>query len=157
MRLSLAAVLIGGVVSGPVAAVDGSALDKLNGSWSGTGQATFEGGKSERLSCRAYYRGDNGNRSRSFSIRCASASGKVELRAALSVAGSNVTGQWEERQHNARGALSGKVSSESVHLNFTGGVMGGISLNLAGRNRHSVSLKTTGSSLQSVRIGLNRG
>jgi len=156
MRLSLAAVLIGGGCAIPAFAADVSALDKLNGSWSGTGRVTFEGGKSERLSCRAYYRGANGDRNRSFSIRCASASGKVELRAALSLAGANVTGKWEERQHNATGALSGRVSSQSLRLQISGGVSGGLSVNLSGTNRHTVSLRSSGSTLQGVEIGLSR-
>jgi len=149
------AVLPIGPSAAPAVAGD-SALDKLNGSWSGTGRATFEGGKSERLRCRAYYRGSNGDTSRSFSIRCASQSGKVELRAALAVDGNAISGRWEERQHNATGSLLGNVSSQDVRLRISGGVSGGISVHLDGANRHSVSLHSNAGALQTVEIGLNR-
>lgn len=157
MALLMACAMLGGAVVASSDARADSALDKLSGSWSGTGEATFEGGRSERLSCRAYYRGARGDNDHSFSIRCASASGKVELRASLSVKGSAVRGRWEERQHNATGALSGRVSSHAMRLDIKGGVSGGLSVNLNGDNRHSVSLRSTGTSLQSVDIGLRRG
>jgi len=152
----VALALFTGLAPFPSLAHADNALEKLNGSWSGSGRATFEGGKSERLTCRAYYRGSGGVSDHSFSIRCASASGKVELRASLSTSGSSVTGKWEERQFKATGALSGRVSSNTVRLTISGAVSGGISVDLKGQNRHSVSLRSTGSTLQNVEIGLRR-
>lgn len=152
----MACAILGGTIVASSGAQADSALDTLSGSWSGTGKATFEGGKSERLSCRAYYRGPRGENDHSFSIRCASASAKVELRASLSLKGSAVRGRWEERQHNATGALSGRVSSEAMRLDIKGSVSGGLSVILNGKNRHSVSLRSTGTALQSVDIGLRR-
>ncbi len=128
----------------------------LNGSWSGAGQIKLEGGSSENLKCRAYYNAKDDGNGLGLAIRCASASNKIELRANLTYAGGKISGDWEERQFNAGGSVTGQASGNRISLAITGGgVNGSLTVALNGAS-HSVSVQTTGIGLRAVNINLSR-
>ena len=127
----------------------------LAGTWNGSGTASLEGGKTESLRCKGYYTAGGGGTTLGLSIRCANASSKVELRANLSYADGNVTGDWEERTYNQSGTVSGKASSNRLNLAITGGIQGSILVSLAGTN-HSVSVLTGGSTLKGINVSMSR-
>ena len=127
----------------------------LAGTWNGSGTASLEGGKTESLRCKGYYTAGGGGTTLGLSIRCANASSKVELRANLSYADGNVTGDWEERTYNQSGTVSGKASSNRLNLAITGGIQGSILVSLAGSN-HSVSVLTGGSTLKGINVSMTR-
>ncbi len=75
------------------ASTSGSAADPLSGlsgSWSGAGQFRLEDGRSESLRCNANYSPKRD--ALGLSLRCASASGRIELRAHLVARGNRVSG-----------------------------------------------------------------
>ena len=147
---SAAAVLMIGVP-----AVAGSPFSSLVGSWSGSGTAHLEGGKSERLSCKGYYSGAGANVLK-LNIICANPSTKVELRSTLNYVGGHVSGTWEERNYNQTGTISGTASDEKLVLSITGtGLTGFLSVSIGGANQ-SVSLSTKGSTLKGVSITFAR-
>jgi hypothetical protein len=147
---SAAAVLMIGVP-----AVAGSPFSSLVGSWSGSGTAHLEGGKSERLSCKGYYLGAGANVLK-LNIICANPSTKVELRSTLNYAGGHVSGTWEERNYNQTGTISGTASDEKLGLSITGtGLTGFLSVSIGGSSQ-SVSLSTKGSTLKGVSITFAR-
>jgi hypothetical protein len=74
-----------------------SPFQSLSGSWAGAGQVRFSSGNTEALRCRAYYTPKDSGTSVGLSIRCASQSNKIELRANLNYQSGKVTGSWEER------------------------------------------------------------
>ena len=92
----------------------------------------------------------------SAAIRCASPDYKIELRSQLSHDGRQVTGQWEERTFNATGEVTGRASSTQIQLQISGGVVtGSMQVNTSGSTQ-TVSISTTGSTLQGVSIKLQR-
>ena len=141
------------MISAP--AIAGSPFSSLVGSWSGSGTAHLEGGKSERLSCKGYYSGSGANVLR-LNIICANPSTKVELRSVLNFAGGHVSGTWEERNYNQTGTISGTASDEKLGLSITGdGLSGFLSVSIGGSNQ-SVSLSTEASALKAVNITFAR-
>jgi hypothetical protein len=130
-------------------------LPGLVGSWSGTGEARLEGGKTESMRCKAYYT-SQGSEGLGLAIRCANASSKIDLRASLSYSNGAVSGTWEERTYNATGSVSGKASANKVNLAITGGGLTGQMAVSIGGSGHSVSISTEGTGLKGVNISLSR-
>jgi len=131
------------------------AFARFGGSWSGSGQIRLEQGQREGIRCSAHYVPRNGGTALGLSLRCASASGRVELRASLSSRGSRVTGTWEERSFGLSGRISGSASGSSLRLAFRGGLSGSMIVTTSGRSQ-SFSVRTDASALKSVSVSLRR-
>ena len=150
------------LAAGALAALSATAaaetpFSSLDGTWSGSGQIRLEGGKTESIRCRAYYIAKSGGSELSLAIRCASASNKIEMRAALEYSGGNISGTWEERTFNAAGNVTGRASSSRFSLNINGGGFNGsMSVSLGG-TRQQVSISTEGVAFKGVSISLARG
>ena len=136
----------------PSEKVEASPFDTLLGTWRGSGQVQLNTGK-ERLSCNAYYTG--GGSQLGMAIRCTSGNSKVEIRSKLSLSGSRITGNWEERTYNAAGTASGTASPGRISIVVSGSIRGSMVVNYS-RSRQSVSISTSGSPLQRVSISLTR-
>jgi hypothetical protein len=126
----------------------------LGGSWSGSGQIRLEGGQREAIRCSANYVSRSGGSGLGLSLRCASPSGRVELRASLTASGGRVSGSWEERTYGLAGSVSGSGSGNSLRLAFSGSVSGSMSVSTSGGSQ-SISVRTA-SALQSVSVSLRR-
>ena len=74
----------------------------LTGTWSGGGQVRLEGGKTERISCKAYYTPRDGGTGVGIALRCASTSYSINLRSVLASSSGKVTGTWEEQTFKRR-------------------------------------------------------
>ena len=159
VRYLWTAVLIAAALALPeLAAAAGASgtFANMSGSWSGTGQMRLEGGRTENLRCRANYVDRNGGAGLGISLRCASASSKVDLRASLKASGSRLSGNWEEREFNAGGSASGSANGNNIHLAIEGsGLTGSISVTTNG-GRQSVSITTHNVALKGIHIGLAR-
>jgi hypothetical protein len=142
--------------SDPVAARDAGTFSSFAGTWSGSGQMRFEGGRTERISCRAYYTPRDGGSAVSMALRCASKDNRIEMRASLSSSGGRVSGDWEERTFNAGGNATGRASGGSMTLAISGSLSGTLQVSTSG-GRQSVSITTSGVSLQGVSINLSKG
>jgi len=152
---ALAAASAAAVVMIGVPAVAGSPFSSLVGSWSGSGTAHLEGGKSERLSCKGYYSGSGANVLR-LNIICANPSTKVELRSVLKYENGKVSGTWEERNFNQQGSVSGSATDSKLHLVIAGAALSGsLSVSFGGSSQ-SVSILTQGSALRGVSITFSR-
>lgn len=153
---SIAALGLAGAITTETARADENPFPGLVGSWSGTGEARLEGGKTERMQCRGYYRGE-GAGGLGIAIRCANPSAKIDLRATLQNSNGNVSGNWEERTYNAGGAVSGKASAQKVNLSIVGGgLQAQMAVALSGSS-HQVNITTEGIALKGVKISLVRG
>ena len=127
----------------------------LIGTWSGSGEAVLDSGKTESMRCKGYYTGQ-GSDGLGIAIRCANASSKIDLRATLTFTSGGVSGNWEERTYNAAGTVTGKASSDKVDLAITGGgLTASMAVAIKGAN-HSVSIKTQGTGLKGVEINMTR-
>jgi hypothetical protein len=133
-----------------------SLFSVLNGSWAGAGQIKLEGGSTESLKCRAYYTAKDEGSGLGLAIRCASASNKIELRATLAYQSGKISGNWEERQFNAAGSVTGQASNSRVSLSITGGGFSGSMTVTVNGGTQSVSILTNGIGLKAVNINLSR-
>lgn len=140
----------------PASAESASPLSTLVGNWNGRGTLRFEGGRSERISCRGYYTA-NGAAGLKLALRCASPSASIDLRSSLQYRGGRVTGTWEERSFNASGAIAGRATSGNMNLAVHGGgLSGSMSVSFSG-SKQSVSIDTLGTGLKGVFVNLRRG
>lgn len=144
-------------VTPTVSAKDVGPFAAFAGSWSGSGQVRFQGGRSERIACRAYYTPRDGGSSMSLALRCASKDNKIDLRSSLAVQSGRVTGSWEERTFNASGSLSGRASGGSMTLAISGGGLSGSMQVSTSGSSQSVSISTSGAGLAGVSISLSKG
>ncbi len=152
----LSVAMLVGVVALPTTAARAdaaSAFSAMAGSWSGSGQMRLEGGRTENLRCRASYTDRKGGLG--ISLRCASSSSKVNLRASLTGSGSRVSGSWEEREFNTGGSASGSANGNNISLSISGGLDGSMQVATNG-GRQQVSITTQNVALKGINIGLSR-
>ncbi len=130
-------------------------FNSLSGAWRGSGRLNLAGGKSERLSCRAYYNPKSGGSQLGMAVRCASPSYKFELRAQLSLSGNRVSGSWEERNFNVAGSASGTLRPGRMSLVATGSVQAGITVSYSGRSQ-SVSMRGNIGSFRGISLSFRK-
>jgi hypothetical protein len=151
------ATFIGSTSPSALAQPAGHVFAGLDGTWSGSGNVRFSDGKSEKISCRAYYNPKGAGTELGLAIRCASVSYKIEIRARLQNENGRLTGHWEERTFNASGEVTGKATAGKISMDIAGGgLTGSMSVSTNG-SRQAVSISTEGSSLKGVTIALSRG
>lgn len=129
----------------------------LNGAWSGSGQVRLEGGKTERISCRAYYTPRDSGAGVGIALRCASTSFSINLRSTVASNNGRVTGDWEETNFGASGNLTGRASPGNLAVAINGGGLNGSMSVSFGGSRQQVSINTSGSvALRGVSISLSK-
>lgn len=141
------------LITGFKAPVFAGPFTDFYGTWSGRGNAVFNGGARESLMCKAYYTGKNSNLK--LALRCASQSNKIDMRAALTGNGQDITGTWEERTFNAQGSVEGSLKGKRLQVTLDGGITGTLILSL-GSDSQLVSLNTEGATLTGVHLKLTR-
>ena len=156
MAAVVSAVLSAAVLGSLTAWADDNPFPGLAGSWSGTGDAVFDSGQSEKMTCKGYYTA-HGSAGLGLAIRCANASAKIDLRAALEYEEGNVNGTWEERTYNAGGDVSGKADANGINLYIDGGGLDAFLMVTIKPNAHEVTIATQGSALRKITIRLARG
>ncbi len=139
----------------PVSAASDNPFLTLAGTWSGSGTARFDEGKTESLRCKGYYTNNGNANSLGLSIRCANASSKVELRANLLDTNGEVSGSWEERTYNQSGTVTGRVTPNRMTLAISGGINGTMTVAISGGS-HSVTVASSGPSFKGVHISMSR-
>lgn len=139
----------------PVLAASDNPFVTLAGTWSGSGTARFDNGKTESLRCKGYYTNNSNPHNLDLSIRCANASAKVELRASLTDTNGMISGSWEERTYNQSGTMSGRTTANQLILSINGGISGTMTIAVSGSS-HSVTVVTSGPSFKGVHISMSR-
>ena len=132
-----------------------SAFSGLGGTWSGAGHIRLENGQREAIRCSASYTPRSGGTAMGLALRCASPSGRVELRASLQASGTRISGTWEERSYNVSGGVTGVAAGNSLRLLFRGSLSGAMLVTTSG-NTQSISVRTDTSALQGVNVSLRR-
>lgn len=128
----------------------------MAGSWKGPGRIEFDGGASEALVCRAYYRTAQQANQLSIVLRCASQSNKIELRAKVATEGPGLTGTWEERTFNASGTATGQAMDGKIALSVDGGGFTATMLVVQDSGQQSVFITAQGVAFKAVTVVLNR-
>ena len=134
-----------------------AAFRPLLGWWIGDGRLGFRNGKTETVKCRATYRSLQTGQELRQVVRCASASGKVEVESLIALKGKQLSGIWNEKTYNFAGNISGstvpggfrvRVSGSDINANMTVIVRG---------NRHLVEIQFSNSTLIGLTMVFNRG
>jgi hypothetical protein len=154
-RLLVGAILLTPAAFHVASAQGATVLDRLMGSWSGSGQIRYDDGQSEGIRCSAYYSG-SGDRLR-LAIRCRSDSTEVEIRGLLTRQGEKLAGTWEERTFNASGEASGRVAGDKMSLSIAGGAFSGSMTVAYAGSRQVVTISTQGIRMRSVNVTLAKG
>lgn len=152
--------LVAGMLVCEVVGSAGSAVASpflaLKGTWAGSGVIRLDNGSTEAIRCKAYYTMKASGRELGMSIRCASPSNKIDLRAGLEHKDDNsVSGSWEERTFNANGQAFGKTSETSMRLDITGTLTGTVSVIIDGQSQQ-VSIFSSNAGLNGVTIRMRR-
>jgi hypothetical protein len=116
--LALLACLTAGAVPG--FAPETSPFKDLPGRWVGDGRIGLKDGKVETVKCRAtYFVSDDANKLKQ-NIRCASASGKIEVKSVVTHKAGALSGTWNELIYNLGGELSGSVTPRGFRISVRG-------------------------------------
>ena len=154
----LASLLVAPQLNPPVGSghsAQAAGVGVLGGTWRGNGRLNLEGGKYERLRCRAYYTSKNKGAKLGMAIRCASPSYKIEIRSKLNIAGKSVSGSWEERNFNAAGSLTGTSRPGRLALSVNGAIKAGLFLTYSG-SRQNVRLTGNFGSFRGLQLTLRK-
>ncbi len=155
--LRFATVLVALATLPPTAALSADApLSILAGTWNGSGQIRTGDGRTEKLSCRAFYTARDSGSGLGVALRCASQSYKIELRSSIRVAAGRVSGSWEERSFNLGGTVTGSASAGALSLLFSGGTNGSMSVNYSASSQR-VSITTSAGGGARVSLSLSKG
>jgi hypothetical protein len=92
----------------------------LEGWWGGIGRLRFKDGKTEDVKCRATYFIEGGGNELKQTIRCASASGKIEVKGNVRHAEGKLQGEWSELMYNINGVLEGEVTPRGFRVTVKG-------------------------------------
>ncbi|MDX2308166.1 MAG: hypothetical protein NW216_08010 [Hyphomicrobium sp.] len=98
----------------------GSTFTALPGRWTGQGRLGYKDGKMETVTCRAtYFRGETASNLRQ-TIRCATASGKIELKSEITEHEGKLSGSWVEQMFELAGELSGEITPKGLRVTVKG-------------------------------------
>lgn len=92
----------------------------LEGWWGGEGRLRFKDGKQENVKCRATYIIEGGGNDLKQTIRCASGSGKIEVKGTVRHADGKLSGDWTETVYNVTGVLDGAVTPRGFRVSIKG-------------------------------------
>lgn len=97
-----------------------ASLDQLVGRWTGEGRLGFAESKFENVKCRVTYLRTETPGQLKQNIRCASASGNIEVLSELQQNGAELTGKWTETVRNMNGELSGQITPTGFRVEIKG-------------------------------------
>ncbi len=132
------------------------ALAQLPGRWTGEGRLGFKDGKKETVTCRATYFAQTETPGLKQTIRCASASGKIELKSRLEEKDGLLTGEWSEEMYNLKGELQGKTSERGLVVTVKGADLNANMDVIVKENRQIVEIQFHDTSLVGLTLVLSR-
>lgn len=138
------------------APVRADVVSDMAGRWSGWGSVKLTNGKTERVKCVATYFIKNGGAQIDQNLRCASSDYKIDAVATYDVAGSDVTGVWEERTHSSKGRVAGKLVSNGFRLSVAGDAFTAQMVVTSSRCKQSINIEPRGLNVTQVAIGLRK-
>lgn len=101
-------------------AADVSPFKELPGRWVGQGRLGLQNGQAETVKCRATYFLSDSTDQLKQNIRCASASGKIEVKSLVTHNAGKLTGTWKEQIYELGGDLTGEVTPRGFRIKVVG-------------------------------------
>ncbi|HTV32904.1 MAG TPA: hypothetical protein VME69_07345 [Methylocella sp.] len=129
----------------------------LEGYWSGSGIIRLANGAAERIRCRVSYAVGPSGRAAQQSLRCASASYRLEVSSNIVSEGGSLSGSWMEATRGVSGTISGRASGSQVVANVWSSSFAARFDILTRDDRQSVTIiPQQGTDVAAVSISLHR-
>lgn len=128
----------------------------LEGRWSGWGSIVMSSGASEQVRCVVQYAAGNGGGLVRQSLRCASASYRIDAEAELTISDGEVSGKWSERTYGADGGVRGRASDAGLNLTIEGAHFSAAMAVTTGGCKQSITIAPTGIDVARVSITLSK-
>jgi hypothetical protein len=135
----------------------GGPFSGMSGHWSGGGAITMADGATERIRCRATYAVHPAGTALNQSLRCASASYRLEISANVLSSGGAISGSWSEATRGVSGSISGRANGPNIQAHVTGsGFAASIGIRTNGSSQ-SVAIRPQGADVSAVSITMRKG
>jgi len=135
---------------------EGGTLSQFAGDWSGEGTVKMAAGN-ERIRCKVHYDVASDGTSLDQTLRCASASYKLEVRSKVAATGTRLAGKWNEITRDTIGNISGTITGTGIRAMIDGiGFTAELVMSIQA-NRQSITINPTGATdISQVAITLTR-
>lgn len=145
------------LVAAPALAADPQALPgKLAGRWSGWGKIVLASGASEQVRCATTYDVASDGNSWHQTLRCASASYRVDTAADLSLAAGDVRGAWRELATASEGRVQGRATEAGLNLAIEGTGFSASLVLVVSECRQSIAIVPKGLDVERIAITLQK-
>lgn len=155
LKKSAVFTLVAGALLAAQAAVANPVLN-LPGRWSGPGNIVLSSGESEAMRCVATYFVDGGGAAVKQNLRCASQGYKIDAITQLTVANGRVSGGWEERTWDTRGAIRGDVQNDGFNLTIDGPGFTAAMAVKTDNCKQSISITPRGNAVAKISMNLGK-
>ena len=134
-----------------------SPFKELPGRWVGQGRLGLQSGKIETVRCRAtYFVSEDGSQLKQ-NVRCASKSGKIEVKSLITYSEGELSGTWNELVYNLGGELSGTVTERGFRISVRGsGLTANMEVAIA-KSKQIVEIQFFDSALIGLSLVLQKG
>jgi len=143
--------------AGQSVAADDSPFKDLPGRWVGEGRLGLKDGKIEQVKCRATYFLSHSADQLKQNIRCASASGKIEVKSVLTHKAGHISGTWNELIYNLGGQLAGQVTPRGFRITVRGSDLAANMEVILIKGRQIVEIQFFNSTLRGLTLVLQQG
>jgi hypothetical protein len=141
--------------AGPV--IKSAPFKDLPGRWTGEGRLGIKEGSTEKVQCRATYFVDKSGTELKQNIRCASASGKIEVKSVVNAKDGKLTGTWNELMYNVGGEMAGEVTERGFRIKVRSGDLTANMDVIVLNGRQVVEIQFFNSSLRGLMLVLKKG
>lgn len=141
----------------PAAVQKAAPFKDLPGRWVGDGRIGLTDGKVESVKCRATYFVNEAADELKQNIRCASASGKIEVKSVVTAKDGKLSGTWNELVYNLGGEMSGDVTQRGFRIAVRAGDLTANMDVIVMNDRQIVEIQFFSSTLRGLTLILKKG
>jgi hypothetical protein len=142
----------------PAAVQKSAPFKELPGRWIGEGRIGLKEGKTEKVQCRATYFVNPAGNELKQNIRCASASGKIEVKSLVTASkDGKLSGTWNELMYNLGGEMTGEVTERGLRIVVRAGDLTANMDVIVMNDRQIVEIQFFNSALRGLTLILKKG
>jgi len=142
----------------PAAVQKSAPFKELPGRWVGEGRIGLKEGKTEKVQCRATYFVNPAGNELKQNIRCASASGKIEVKSLVTASkDGKLSGTWNELMYNLGGEMTGEVTERGLRIVVRAGDLTANMDVIVMNDRQIVEIQFFNSALRGLTLILKKG
>jgi len=142
----------------PAAVQKSAPFKELPGRWVGEGRIGLKEGKTEKVQCRATYFVNPAGNELKQNIRCASASGKIEVKSLVNASkDGKLSGTWNELMYNLGGEMTGEVTERGLRIVVRAGDLTANMDVIVMNDRQIVEIQFFNSALRGLTLILKKG